>query len=117
MDDFNFKLPTKELDEIFDHLQIDKNDNNRMHFAYLMKALKIHNERARGYGSSWKDLGGLSNLLQMIGKTNRLKKLWWTSGGTVPEGFLGDPLDDAIDIINYSIFFVRCVEEGNLYGQ
>lgn len=81
----------------------------------MTQALKVHAERTAHYQLGWKQYGGISNLLSMARKVDRLMMRHWGIGKK-PEFHKWD-LDDAIDLLNYTCFFMRSAEAGSLYGR
>lgn len=105
-----------ELAAVFNRLGIEQNANNLDHFMVLMEALQTFAERERNYNGVWRQYGALSNLLRSATKIDRLMEVWWHN----PDGagaLHKDGLDDAVDLINYAVFFMRTARDGNLFGS
>lgn len=83
------------------------------HLEVFLEALRIFQSR-KIYGDAWRRHGALSNLLSVARKTDRLMQVYWHGDGgmTHKEG-----MDDAYDLINYAIFFIRNKEDGNEKGK
>lgn len=80
--------------------------------AVFADALKIHAERTASYGQAWKQYGAMAMLLKLAGKVDRLMaRHWWT------RDFHKASDDDALDVLNYGAFFIRCVKSGNMVGH
>jgi hypothetical protein len=79
------------------------------------EALRIFASRNAAYGDVWKQYGALSNLLSVARKVDRLMHSWWEGKGA--PAMHKDSLDDAIDNINYTAFFIRNAREGNITGS
>jgi len=84
--------------------------------AVILEALEVYRQRSVSYGEVWRQYGATGNLLQAARKVDRLMEMWWHN----PDGAAAlqkDALDDAIDAINYLVFFIRLAREGNLTGS
>jgi hypothetical protein len=78
----------------------------------LVEALLIHNSR-KIYGTVWQRYGWLSNLLSIARKADRLMQTFWFGPGSLDHK---PSTDDAYDLINYAVFFIRNVEADNARG-
>ena len=118
--EFHFKRPEVVI-ELFDQLGVEHSTDNINQFLTLMQAFKTYDERSKSYGQAWKQFGALSNLLSVARKAKRLMEVWWYSDtDTYVDGkpmLHKDNLDDAVDLLNYTAFFMRQVMEGNLQGD
>lgn len=79
----------------------------------MAQALLVFHERNQRYRDLWKGDGYRGSLFQMKGKLLRMWSIFWT-GHPDPESL---KCDDAVDLINYTCFFIRNVEAGNEHGQ
>lgn len=69
------------------------------------EALKVHKDRTNSYGTIWKEYGSRSPLLSAAKKMGRLMKIFWYGNGHFIDG--KPQLDDAVDLLNYTAFFIR----------
>jgi hypothetical protein len=83
------------------------------HVAVLMNATAIAVERGKRYGDLWRHRGYLGNLLHMDSKHLRLMREFYENDSEIQQ----NQLDDAYDLINYTVFFIRNVEDGNERGN
>jgi len=95
---FEFQLPKMGQEEI-------------EHFRVLLQALHKFSERETSYAGAWKDLGAKNNLARAYTKALRLINTFWKRDDH-PAAPNMEQLDDAIDLINYAVFFVRQARVG-----
>lgn len=109
-----------ELREWCDDLDFPITDDNAEHLGVLLEAMDLYVERSEAYGQVWKQYGALNNLVRLATKVDRLMKVWWhnvtSSKAGHPSAIHKSNLDDALDAINYDIFFVRAARLGNFTG-
>ncbi len=105
------------LQIVFAEHDIELNVDTAVHFGVMMDALKVYAERSQAYGQAWTQYGAMSNLLSMARKVDRLMAVWWSEEDEGIPKLHKDNLDDAIDEINYTIFFIRCARSANLFGS
>lgn len=105
-------------------LNIEESADNIAQFMVFLGALKVYNDRTTAYGQVWKQYGALSNLLSVARKVDRMMALWWHKAeevldehGKVKPLLHKDNLDDAVDLLNYCVFFIRNASASNLYGN
>ena len=106
----------KPLDELLEACGIEYNEEVVEQIAVFLTALKLYEERNRTYRNIWETYGALNNLLRAATKVDRSMEIWWHSRDPNPL-LHKDNLDDAIDAINYLVFFIRCVRSGNITGS
>jgi hypothetical protein len=94
----------------------DSNNDNIEQMAVLLEVFKLYVQRSEQHGQTWKELGALNNLARLVTKTNRLKHQFWDKHEVLRaefpeavevEGSPTEDLDDALDAINYLVFFIR----------
>lgn len=92
---------------------LDSSESGVEQMSVMVEALKLFQERNARYNDLWKRDGWLGNVFQMTHKASRIRRLFFDQlvGVETP-----DP-DDAFDLINYSIFFLRCLRDGNRTGN
>lgn len=78
------------------------------HTDVLNEALKLYEQREQKYHGLWKEVGASDNSTLAKHKIERVKMA--TNGGVTPE----DYIDDALDVINYAVFWIRNVRAGRL---
>lgn len=93
-------------------LDIDPTSEALTQLNVLVEALLIHNSR-KIYGTAWQRYGWLSNLLSIARKADRLMQVFWFGPGNLDHK---PSTDDAYDLINYAVFFIRNVEADNARG-
>jgi len=87
-----------------------------LHMFEFVEAVSIFKQRQASYGDAWKQYGAVANLLKAATKMDRLMEIWWFN----PDGAKAlkkDALDDAYDLLNYAVFFIRLAREGNFIGD
>jgi hypothetical protein len=105
------------VEELFNLLDIEHNQEMEEQFTVLMACMKLYADRDKEYGSVWKQYGALSNLSRGATKVDRLMEMWWHKGFNDTSLFHKNRLDDAYDLINYIVFFIRCARNGDLTGS
>lgn len=93
----------------------DASEDLIQHFSVFVGAMKIHAERSQAYGSAWRNYGAMSNLLSMARKIDRLMEVHWFGQQKIV--FHKDELDDALDVLNYTVFFMRNIVADNHFGN
>jgi hypothetical protein len=97
--------------------------------AVLMEALAVYKERNARYGDAWRRSGWRGTLTDLRRKIERAWSFLWSAEprdvvevqawqDADPKPIDADPVDvdDLIDIINYAVFSIRAVREGNRDG-
>lgn len=95
-------------------LGMEYNVENTAQLEIMLEALTIYDERSRMYGDQWKGSGAEDNLGNALRKVKRQRH---QLGGNLEVSALrkgGD--DDAIDAVNYLVFFIRNLRAGNVSG-
>lgn len=80
----------------------------------FMEALVIFVQREEKYQDGWRARGWLGNTCDILRKTTRIRSMFW-DGDHDPEE-VGNS-DDVVDLMNYCVFFLRNVDEGNRTGS
>lgn len=93
-----------------------RNEDNLHQLKVMMEAVETYAQRSEIYGQLWQQYGALSNLLSVARKADRLMGEWWHTNGA-PPSMHKDALDDAIDLLNYTTFFIRNARVMNLFGS
>lgn len=108
--------PTADLyGEFLAASDIPYSEETVQHLSHFLDALRVHSQRSKSYSDAWRHYGALSNLLTMARKIDRLMAVHWNPQGRLE--FHKDELDDAVDLLNYTVFFMRNVNAGNTYGS
>jgi len=81
----------------------------------MVEAIKLFEERNARYNDLWKRDGWLGNVFQLTHKASRIRRLFFDKASRGEAAATPDP-DDAFDLINYAIFFIRCLRESNRTG-
>lgn len=99
-------------------LGLPDTEDNLEQLLVLAECLVIYSSRDGVYGAAWRQYGAVSNVLSMARKVDRVMNEWWSSllRGEVSDRD-GEELDDAVDLINYTVFFLRNVRDGNISGS
>lgn len=112
-----------EIDAILKAAGLEISETNREQMAVFLDAMTIFQERNARYGDLWKEYGWRGNLLHVQSKAARVRRVWWDGHriqvpdlGTAVDHLQSD-LDDAYDLLNYTVFFIRNVEDGNELGR
>ena len=91
------------------------NEEEETHLKVLLAALQKYHERDQTHRGLWRYFGAIDSAFQSRAKATRTynNAIYLLRNGKT-EGH--DPIDDAIDMINYGVFFLRSVDEGNFGG-
>lgn len=81
----------------------------REHFNVLMDALCVHGSRSQRYGLAWRHYGWMDSLFHM---RSRMARLITEFGPDRPMSEFFHDSDDARDMINLCVFFIRNVRSG-----
>jgi hypothetical protein len=82
--------------------------------SILMDALDIYKQRNAQYHDSWKHSGWRGALFDMRKKVERA----WKHLFNAPDDYYSkEDEDELIDIINYAVFCIRAIREGNRDGK
>lgn len=113
----------KELVEEVSGRTVDDHPDSALFMSVLVDVFTTYLDRDQSYGDIWKQYGAMSSLISVARKTDRLMALWWTKeeAPTLSEHkrtALGkESLDDAVDLIAYTVFFFLNARAGNLFGE
>ena len=87
------------------NLATEKSSEEAVHMEVLKTAYDVYLDRNEIYGSLWRKSGSQKNLVMMKHKMDRIKHII-SYNQNDPEFE-----DDVLDLINYSVFLLRCVQE------
>jgi hypothetical protein len=85
--------------------------DDQMHV--FLDAYDIYKERNAVRQDAWRDAGWKGQLVEMRKKLDRLWAVWRRDGTVTTE----KDIDEALDLINATAFFIRCVREENPDGN
>src|SRR3989304_10094615 len=74
------------------------------HVAVLLEAVALYEEREKKYRGLWKEYGVADSHHHIVSKTSRLRMAYTGQAD----------IDDALDLINYTVFLVRNFRAGRL---
>lgn len=80
-------------------------------FAVFMEAYMIFRERNGRYNDEWRVTGWKGALFELRKKVSRVWRVFWKGTATKPDHLL---YDDALDAINFIVFFIRLHRENGL---
>lgn len=106
--------------QLLDEMGVEPTSDNVEQLTVFLQALMVYHGRTGAYGQVWKQYGALSNLLSVARKADRLMSVWWHSQHRPTDRvplLHKDHLDDAIDLLNYCVFFVRNARALNITGE
>lgn len=91
------------------------NEEEETHLKVLLTALQKYHERDQTHRGLWRYFGSIDSAFQARAKATRTynNAIYLLRNGRTAGH---DPIDDAIDMINYGVFFLRSVDEGNFGG-
>lgn len=108
---------SEEMAAYLDSIGLDRKQFSH-HMMILEAALLTHAQADVRYGPQWVNYGAVGLAHDLARKASRpwhsiLQKFRF--GHIKHEELPG--ADDALDAINYAVFFLRCYAEGNVYGD
>lgn len=114
----NYETDMAVANAFLEGIGLDGTEDNREHLDVLVRCLLTYSSREQVYGAAWRQYGAVSNVLSMARKVDRIMNEWWAAlvRGEVRDRD-GEELDDAVDLINYTVFFLRNVRDGNISGS
>lgn len=102
-------------EEICEEMELN-HETYREHARYLLLAMQVYADRNPETHDAWRGPGYLGNLLAVYGKILRLmNSLYWVARDQMISRS-EKPIDNAMDIINYAVFFARCYDAGEERG-
>ncbi len=105
----------EQIKMALDDLGLSDSDDMVAQLREFVGALKIYQRREKVHQGNWKRFGWKDSIHHMKSKFSRLNQHRLMASVHGEEAFTGD-LDDAYDLMNYTVFFVRNVVGGN-YGE
>lgn len=110
-------MDTDETDELARHF-VDQcghpvTETNVAQMRAYLEAFGIFVQRNSVYEDLWKSYGWMDSLTHVRSKAMRLVRKFWRDNPTEDETLL----DDAFDLINYTVFFIRNWRDRNKWGS
>lgn len=99
-----------DLEVALQALGIEDTATNYEQFGIFVRVMRKFVERNAKYKDLWKEYGIDDSMLHIKSKAARIQRL-------VAEDGLGADIDDAIDLINYTGFFVRLFEHAQTFAD
>lgn len=103
-------LSAAAASEILTMLGFQDSPTNIKQLDVLVLALEKFVERNADYQDLWQEYGIDDSLLHIKSKSARLERLLKTLG-------LAVDLDDAVDLINYTVFLIRLIEAAQVFAD
>jgi len=88
-------------------------ETNVQQMVVYLEAFELFVQRNSTYEDLWKDYGWMDTLTHLRSKSMRLVRKFWRESPSTDKILL----DDAMDLINYAVFFVRNFRAGNKWGR
>lgn len=95
------------VEEALNVLGLDNNEDNCAQMQVLVESMFIYQEREAARGGLWKAAGAVDSAHHLKSKGARVKH---AVDHTMPDA----GIDDALDAVNYSAFYVRNVRAGRI---
>ena len=92
----------------------DQSETNIDQVRWMVKAMEIFAERQVQYGDGWADWGWKGQLVKMLDRMRRVWNVFWKNEAAIVRP---SDTDDALDLINYIVFFLRLLELQEENGQ
>jgi hypothetical protein len=93
----------------------EENNRNFQHLMVLLEVFELYLERNGRYNDEWRVTGWRGALFELRKKVSRVWRVFWKGTGSKPEHIL---YDDALDAINFIVFFIRLHREaGPEWGE
>jgi hypothetical protein len=89
---------------------LEDTEDNREQLRVMVEAMTIYEEREAVRGGLWKGAGAVDSAHHLQSKGLRVK---YAIDHTAP----GAGVDDALDAVNYAVFYVRNVRDGRLVSN
>jgi hypothetical protein len=100
--------------EVISILGHEPSPSNIEQMQVYLDAFDVFLERNSRYEDLWRDYGWMDNLTHVRSKALRLVRKFWRNNA--PEAN-DNMLDDAVDLINYTAFFIRNYCDRNKWGR
>lgn len=103
------------LNQVFpnlDSLEGEQYESAVDQLRVMVEVLAIMIERNKKYRDLWRKAGWLSHVHHIRHKAARLMNTFWGQKDVPKDA----DLDDAFDLINYTIYFIRSYRDGNERG-
>ncbi len=107
-------MTSEEFDQRCEDLKFASADVKQQ-AVVMFQALDIFVEREQVRGGLWKKMGTHDSAYQLKSKTMRLMAMLSSGLEKKPE-LTDEAVDDALDAVNYAVFFIRNLRAGR-FGQ
>ena len=107
-------MTEQALIQILASLAIPDTLTNRNQLHVLIGAFEKFVERNARYQDVWRESGWKGSLFDMRKKLTRIWRVFWRGE---PTAQIDLECDDAYDLINFTVFFIRNVKDDNQWGQ
>ena len=114
-DEEDYYDPIKALRDIVPLVKSNHGDDPALLLGVLIEAYEIYLDRGHKYGQLWRVYGWSGNVLHIMSKAARIKKMFW--GVDYSDRPQDIDSDDVYDIINYAAFVIQDMKDGNQYGR
>lgn len=104
-------MPTDRAAEAVKHLGLSAKPTTVEQMDVFREALELFEQRNNsddGYSDLWKEYGWEDSLVHMRSKLRRVEQRF--------RNLTSQDLDDALDLLNYTVFFIRNVRAANPNG-
>ena len=106
----------REAEQVLQVIGVPVTNGNVEQMAVMLEAYHKYLERNAVYENLWQDYGWMDTLTHVRSKAMRIVRKFWRDE-TAPKATAALHLDDALDLVNYVVFFIRNVREGNRWGR
>lgn len=103
----------EEAARVVEALEVTPTETNITQMHVMLEAYCLFLKRNEEYEDLWEDYGWVDNLTHIRSKTMRLVRKFWRE--EPQDGAKG--IDDAYDLVNYGIFFIRNFMHGSRWGR
>lgn len=103
---------TTEIEQFLNYCNVEATDDLRQQVGIFVDCLQLRQERGKRYGDTWKRRGYKGSLWMMDHKMLRLDEQWMRNTPEEPEA---TEMDDALDLINYTCFFIQNAIAGRVW--
>jgi hypothetical protein len=103
-----------ELDAALEIAGTTMTEDQLPHAMILIEAIKIYLEKDPVRGSMWRDFGAEDKVRELIERSRRIEVALGHMDSSLPghdKHMCEVMIEDALDLINYSVFFIRQLRE------
>jgi len=99
---------TESAEVLLEATGLDPNQDTVEHLLIFIEALRIYQVRSEQYGDIWKKAGAVEMYYNAFRKSRRIWNVITQQGNKITIE------DDALDVLNYVIFGMRCARMGSM---